>query len=134
MQPFEFLVPGQPLSLQTKSRRHLQLWKALVRAEAGKVWPAAVAPMSSVRVRITIVHLYTGRPADVDNIIKPIVDALVGLVIKDDLQVIDVDSHRRPLAAPHPANLPALLEQGIASKREFVYVRLSAAQHLRNYL
>jgi hypothetical protein len=135
MHAFEFLVPKRPVSLQAKSRKHLQAWKAFVRGEAEKAWPAAGAPMYAARVRITMVYLCEGRPADVDNIIKPILDALVGLVIKDDLQVADIDSHRRFLAElPDTASLPALLQRGIASGRECVYVRVSAAQDLRSYL
>ena len=37
-------------------------------------------------------------PADIDNSIKPIQDALVGVVLADDFQVTDVDSHRRFLS------------------------------------
>jgi crossover junction endodeoxyribonuclease RusA len=129
MQAFEFLVPKRPVSLQAKSRKHLQAWKAFVRGEAEKVWPAAVAPMYSPRVRITIVYLCEGRPADVDNIVKPILDALVGLVIMDDLQVTDIDSHRRFLVElSDAASLPPLLQRGIASNRECVYVRVSAGR------
>jgi hypothetical protein len=86
-------------------------------------------------VRITIVYLCAGNPADVDNVVKPILDALVGLVIMDDLQVTDIDSHRRAVAEPLAAtNLPPLLERGIATRQECVYVRVSDAQHLRSYL
>jgi Holliday junction resolvase RusA-like endonuclease len=118
-----------------KHRNHLRAWKASIHAEAQKAWPTAAAPISAGPLRVTIVYLCARNPADVDNIIKPILDALVGVAIKDDLLVTDIDSHRRPLAAPPAAvNLPPLLQQGIASGRECVYVRVSAAQPLRSYL
>ena len=100
MQPFEFLIPKRPVSLQTKSRKNLQAWKRFVRNEATKAWVADCPPVSSPALRCTIVYLCDSSPADIDNIIKPIQDALVGLVIGDDFLISDVDSHRRFLTDP----------------------------------
>jgi crossover junction endodeoxyribonuclease RusA len=71
-----------------------------VRNEATKAWVADCPPVSSPALRCTIVYLCDSSPADIDNIIKPIQDALVGLVIGDDFLISDVDSHRRFLTDP----------------------------------
>lgn len=135
MQTFEFLIPKRPVSHQTKRRRNLQDWKAYVRKEAAKLWNSETPPVSSPSLRFTIVYLCDNSPADIDNIIKPIQDALVGLVFEDDFLVSDVDSHRRPLQEPIDiTNLPPLLQSGIIEGNECVYVRVSDAQDLRSYL
>lgn len=135
MQTFEFLIPKRPVSHQTKSRTNLQAWKTYVREEAAKIWNSEAPPVSSPSLRFTIVYLCDNSPADIDNIIKPIQDALVGLVFEDDFLVSDVDSHRRPLQEPiDVTNLPPLLQCGVIEGNECVYVRVSDAQDLRSYL
>ncbi|MEI6429660.1 MAG: RusA family crossover junction endodeoxyribonuclease [Pseudanabaena sp. ELA607] len=135
MQTFEFLIPKRPVSLQTKNRKNLQAWKSFVRGEAAKLWVNGTPPVSLPALRFTIVYLCDESPADIDNIIKPIQDALVGLVFEDDFLVSDVDSHRRFLDEPiDVTSLPPLLQSGVAAGNECVYVRISDAQDLGSYL
>lgn len=135
MQTFEFLIPKRPVSLQTKNRKNLQAWKSFVRGEAAKLWGNGTPPVSLPALRFTIVYLCDESPADIDNIIKPIQDALVGLVFEDDFLVSDVDSHRRFLDEPiDVTSLPPLLQSGVAAGNECVYVRISDAQDLGSYL
>ena len=44
---------------------------------------------------VTITYFFEGAALDVDNIPKPILDALVGLVYSDDSQVSDVICRKR---------------------------------------
>jgi len=131
---FEFLIPQRPVSSQTRRRENLREWKTYVAGEASKVWPAENRPFEG-DLRVTLVYLASDDPADVDNIIKPIQDALVGLVYEDDGSVCDVDSHRRLLTQPiDVTDLPALLQNGVAAGEECVYVRVSKAAELKEYL
>jgi Holliday junction resolvase RusA-like endonuclease len=131
---FEFLIPQRPVSVQTRCRDNLREWKAYVNGEAAKAWPADASPFEG-DLRVTLVYLASDDPADVDNIIKPIQDALVGLVYEDDDAVCDVDSHRRLLTLPiDVTDLPPLLQSGVAAGEECVYVRVSNAADLREYL
>lgn len=135
MQSFEFLIQKRPVSLQTKSRRNLQAWKQYVFNEASKSWAVGTPPLSAGGLRCSIVYLSADMPADIDNIIKPIQDALVGLVIEDDFLITDVDSHRRPLNHPFdPNGMPQLLSHGYFLGAECVYVKISPAKNLREYL
>lgn len=135
MQPFEFLIPQRPVSLQASNRKNLKAWKDFVRGEAKKVWNNSTLPVSSPPLRFSIVYLCDSSPPDTDNIIKPIQDALVGLIFEDDSLVSDVDSHRRFLAEPIDLiTLPPLLQAGVAAGSECVYVRVSDAQDLGSYL
>ena len=96
MIPFHFAIGGPPVSAQTKSRRRLQAWKQSVQLAAQAKIPAGENPMiCDVAVRIT--YFYETAAPDVDNIIKPIQDALVGVVYQDDSQVTDTSSRKRKI-------------------------------------
>jgi hypothetical protein len=105
-----------------------------VRDEAKKVW-TSISPIQDANLQLTLVYLCDDYPPDTDNIIKPIQDALVGLVYKDDRLVSDVDSHRRFLSDPIDiTNLPSLLQDGVFRGQECVYVKVSESQALEKYL
>ncbi|MBE9209974.1 RusA family crossover junction endodeoxyribonuclease [Nostoc sp. LEGE 06077] len=131
--PFEFLIPRRPVSLQAK-RKGLQEWKNFVRSEAQKVWQGS-SPIQNTNLQLTLVYLCSDYPPDTDNIIKPIQDALVGLVFEDDNLISDVESHRRFISNPIDfINLPLLLQQGVLIGQECVYVKVSESQALEKYL
>lgn len=129
----EFLIERRPLSLQAKNRENLQQWKAFVSSEAAKSWHLPL--ISEKYLHISIVYLCGDAPPDVDNIVKPILDALVGLIYKDEEQVADVESHRRYLSHGIDAtSLPSLLQQGVLKGEECVYVKIEDSLPLENYL
>ena len=119
---FELLLPRRPVSLQAK---RLQPWKIYARAEASRVW--RTQPAAAEAFRLTLVYLCNTSPVDIDNIIKPIQDALETVVYPADELITDVDSHRRLFTEPFDlTTLPTLLIQGIAQQQECVYVRVQA--------
>ena len=66
-------------------------------------------------------------PADVDNIVKPILDALKELVYVDDRQITDLVSRRRALAGPYAVEpVSDVLAEGISLRREFLHIRIVA--------
>jgi crossover junction endodeoxyribonuclease RusA len=84
---------------------------------------------------LTLVYLCDDSPADIDNIIKPVQDALVGVVYADDALVTDVDSHKRFLSDTIDiTNLPSLLIQGVVLGEECIYIRVCLAESLEAYL
>lgn len=132
MKEFEFLIPKRPLSLQAK-KTSLQAWKSFVRTEAAKVW--SDQPIDDEELHLSLVYLCDEAPPDIDNIIKPIQDALVGLVISDDSLIADVESHRRFLNESFDlTSLPGPLLVGIANQQECVYVRVSNSKPLEEFL
>jgi Holliday junction resolvase RusA-like endonuclease len=131
---FEFLIPRRPVSLQTRNRRNLQAWKAYVRSQAVGPW-ASRSAITGSDLQLTLVYLYDSDPVDIDNIIKPIQDALVGLVYDDDLLVSDVDSHRRSLGGTFElTRLPSVLFDAIVRQEECVYVRVRDAIQIEDCL
>ncbi|MCA6526178.1 MAG: RusA family crossover junction endodeoxyribonuclease [Pseudanabaena sp.] len=130
---FEMLIPKRPLSLQAKSH-NLQAWKDYVYSRARNDWKSGT-PYEKSGLRQTLVYLCDDSPADIDNIVKPIQDALVGVVYADDSLITDVDSHRRFITdGIDLTNLPRLLIRGAESGEECVYVSVSLAENLEVYL
>lgn len=119
------------MQAKVKSR---QEWKDFVRLHAGKYW-TDLPPIQDSQLRLTLVYLCDESPPDIDNIIKPIQDALIGLVYEDDSLIADVDSHKRFLSDPHDmAKWPNLLLEGALQGQECVYVRIGQSMNLENYL
>jgi crossover junction endodeoxyribonuclease RusA len=126
--PFEFIVEGPPVSQQTRRRQdRLPPWRATVRTAASAGWGDAVPPVEE-RINVEITHFFEGAPADVDNIVKPILDSMKELIYKDDRQITDLVSRRRPLEGPYTADpVSAVLAQGISLGREFLHIRVTLA-------
>lgn len=129
----EFLIPRRPVSLQTRKKENLRQWKDYVSAIAKENWNHEI--IEEKDLRLTLVYVCDDSPADIDNIIKPIQDSLVGVVYLDDILISDVDSHRRYLSDPIEIDqLPELLRQAIEVGSEAVYVNVSEAEALWGYL
>ncbi len=93
-----------------------------MRVETQKVWKNN-NPIKDGDLQLTLVYLCDEFPADIDNIIKPIQDALVDLVFEDDSLVSDVDNHRRFMSDPIDIiGLPSLLQRAVITGKECVYV------------
>ena len=130
---FEFLIPRRPVSLQTRYASRLQEWKRYVRTEAERAWTGQ--PVAAAGFHLKLVYLCNDAPVDVDNIIKPIQDALDGLVYTSDILVTDVESHRRPLTGTYEiVHFPPLLLQGLLSAQECVYVAVYESGPIEDYL
>jgi crossover junction endodeoxyribonuclease RusA len=125
--PVDFVVLGVPVSHQTRNRQRLRGWRAKVSAEATATMGSATPTLENVELTIVYYHRGDDFP-DVDNIIKPIQDALCGTVISDDSQVQDVRSARRSLDGAFRVNgMSRALADGFVSSSDFVHVRVSGA-------
>lgn len=83
-------------------------------------------PFEFVDISVTITYFYEGVPADVDNIPKPIPDAMKGLVYVDDGQITDLVTRRRPLQGPYMVEaVTRELALGLAKGREFLHIRIA---------
>jgi len=129
MLPFEFTIQGPPVSNQTRNRARLQQWKQEVRAAAqGRVLAGAAAVADEVQ--ITITYYYEGDSPDVDNIIKPIQDALNGLVFVDDAQLAETKSRKRPLNGSYQIKgASGVLLEGFSAGVGFLHIRVERNVH-----
>ena len=81
-----------------------------------------------VLLLILYFHDADTSPLDVDNIPKPIADALNGLVYADDGQVTDLVCRKRHIGDDlYIENTSAVLAAGFARGNEFLYVRVEDA-------
>ncbi|MEZ4706263.1 MAG: RusA family crossover junction endodeoxyribonuclease [Caldilineaceae bacterium] len=127
MLPFEFIVDGPPVSQQTRRRQRLHEWREQVRAEAILVWPPGEVPHAEP-VMMSIIYFYDSITMDVDNIAKPISDALIGLVYIDDDQITDCLVRKRNLSGNLRLENPSdALADGFSRGNEFLYIQVQEA-------
>ena len=93
--PFEFVIDGPPVSQQARRRERVREWTAEVQNVAMRTWD--LEPPVTGAVMVTITYFFDGSPFVVDNIPKPILDALKGTVFSDDAQVFDLLCRKRDL-------------------------------------
>jgi crossover junction endodeoxyribonuclease RusA len=126
MFPFEFTIKGPPVSHQTRNRARLQQWKTEVATAATAAWSHGAAVTDIVAVTIT--YYYEGTSPDVDNIIKPIQDALIGIVFIDDDQVSDVKSRKRSIDGSFRIRgVSALVLEAFGNGDDFLHIKVDEA-------
>lgn len=127
--PIEFIVRGTAISLQASGQTR-EAWKARIRAAGATVVPPGSWALTD-RVAVTIYYFPEGEMVgDIDNIVKPILDAMSPFIYVDDRQVERVVVQKfEPerifsFSAPSPALVDALAVEGPA-----VYIRVSENPH-----
>lgn len=123
--PFEFNVQGTPVSLQAKRADARSQWKERVKSASREVLPdgffSTAEPLS-----VTILYFPDAQmQGDIDNIVKPILDALCRHVYIDDHQVERIWVQKfepgRVFAFDNPS---PRLTQAIDGEKPVVFVRL----------
>jgi hypothetical protein len=121
--PWDFVVLGVPKSVQAKASS-VQRWKEQVRTAAMALWPAGEPPLDH-KVQIHVTYYHDSAPLDVDNMLKPIQDALTGLIYFDDGQLTDTHGHLRDLNGQYRVRgLTPAQARGFTSGDPFVHVRI----------
>ena len=124
MIPFDFIVEGPPVSQQTRRKERLRAWKQIVRQAAEHYWNTADMP-SDDQLSIEVTNFYETAAPDVDNIVKPIQDALIGLVYHDDNQITDCNTRKRKIdGAFRVKGLSRALADGFVQYKDFVHVKV----------
>jgi Holliday junction resolvase RusA-like endonuclease len=126
MPTFEFTLDGPPLSLNVRNHNlpRYRRWVKEVQSTATLAWPATSPPIKS-EVAVDITNYYTAPPPDVDNIAKPILDGLKGVVMEDDAQVHTVCIRRvSAMQALILEDAPPSVIKGLAKPIELIHVYL----------
>ena len=127
--PWDCAVPGVPASLQGSSGKQAD-WRTRVATAATARWPAGEPPLAEP-LRLTVAFLHSGQPVDVDNMLKPTVDGLVGVTYVDDALLEQVLGARQDLSRVlrldrlSPVLVRAVVES-LTGGGPFVYLRLSS--------
>lgn len=125
--PVEFVIPQRPVSQQTRRRQRLRDWQDFV-AQHARVAVPEPRILAAAPVAIKLLYLYDEAALDADNILKPIQDALIGVLLEDDSVISDVEIRRRWLRTTFTLNeLSPILAAGFELGHEFVYVHLDDA-------
>ncbi|MCY4623330.1 MAG: RusA family crossover junction endodeoxyribonuclease [bacterium] len=132
--PFEFVIEGPAVSQQARDKQRLCWWKEKVKEAAGERWMAdPLTTGSPVTVSITyfskITYTAKREPSeahDVDNLAKPILDAMMGIVYYDDSQVSDLLVRIRGFET-QIVNQPAGLAEYLRESRSVVHVSVDPA-------
>lgn len=124
MIPFEFTIKGPPISLQARSATRNR-WKVAVAAAAKSALPNGSTPTTD-EVAISITYYYDGDTPDVDNIIKPIQDALIGILYVDDAQIVQAKSAKTRIDASYTIRgASSVLLMAFSDRDAFVHIRIT---------
>jgi len=124
--PLEFLVQGTPVSLQAKRPASRIEWQARVKAASQAVLPEGHWATTG-RIAATLFY-FPDSPmeGDIDNIVKPVLNALEKHIYMDDWQVERVVVQKFEPGNVFPFATPsATLEDALTRPKPVLYVRLS---------
>lgn len=119
----EFVAPGVPVSNQSPGT-NLNGWKMAIQTAVRTQWTRT--PLES-ELKAVIINFYSGdRPSvDVDNMSKPILDAIQGLVYLDDRQITQAEiAHVQIGSAFVIVGASPLIVTSVQAGNQFVYVRI----------
>ncbi len=124
--PFEFTLEGPPVSQQARRRERIRQWTQDVRNAAGYYWDGS--PPAVGAIMVSIVYIFDSVQLDVDNIPKPILDGLKGLVYSDDGQITDLICRKRDKNDDFQISgqSPVFIEF-LSQRTQFLYIRISDA-------
>lgn len=129
MSLLEFVVLGTPVSAQGSSDAK-RFWQQRISAAAQAV-AAGYAPSSFDSLVLRVAYFYVYAPAgDLDNIVKPIQDALKDLAYVDDIQVVDLIASMRRKAVNDRVPMTSTLASAFAGGSDFVYVAVDHASEI----
>jgi crossover junction endodeoxyribonuclease RusA len=121
MLPFEFIIDGPPMSAQSRNRGRLAAWKVEVAAAAARRWSGPLHH-GKARVIVTYYHIRETAGLDADNMIKPILDALIGVVYVDDRQATHITARNVRLVDGRDRNFGELVGLEFSRGRDFLHV------------
>ncbi|WP_343761555.1 RusA family crossover junction endodeoxyribonuclease [Deinococcus depolymerans] len=90
---FEMVLPRRPVSYNARGRPGYRRWKDYIINHAKILWRESILEGSDYYFQI--IYICHENPVDVDNIIKGVQDALVGVLYADDVNISDISAHRR---------------------------------------
>ena len=101
----------------------------MVREAAKLRWPLGDPPATE-QLEVGIIYFYENisPDVDVDNIIKPILDALKGLAFEDDNQIVDVICRKRQIDSSFRiTKMSEVLAEGFVGGKDFLHIRIGVS-------
>ena len=124
--PFEFLVEGTPVSLQARGTAAKEEWKRRIKEASGHALPEGHFTTDK-RIAITLYYFPDEEmQGDLDNIVKPILDALERHIYRNDSQVDRIVVQRFEPDSVFEFRSPSnTLSEALDKIGPILYVRLS---------
>ena len=124
--PIAFLVPGTPIAWQAKRAAAKLRWKAQVREASLTVLPEGHFATEG-RLAVTLFYFPAEREGgDIDNVVKLVLDALVGHLYLDDAQVGRIVVQKLAPDLPYPFSAPdVILRAALSGPKPVLYIRVS---------
>jgi crossover junction endodeoxyribonuclease RusA len=124
----EFVVLGPPVSNQSKNAAQLTAWRTAVEGEARKAWTNA--PLTG-KLKAILINFHQGDSpnVDVDNMSKPIHDAMNNIAYDDDRQIRQAEiAHVRIDSPVVVVGVSKIIVDALQAGNPFVYVRIEDAK------
>jgi crossover junction endodeoxyribonuclease RusA len=135
MLPFEFTVPGTPISHQSRNKARLAAWRKSVRTAAASRWGTREPTAVSLKITVTYYHMGLAVRIDNDNMVKPVQDALIGLVYEDDRFITDTAVRKTSIDGKFRVRgLPVVLLEALSKGDEFLHIVIDNAPAHENPL
>ena len=126
----EFVVLGTPISNQQSTpngRKNLTVWRKKVMAEAKAVWGKKTRLSSPQKLKAILINFHGkgGPTVDLDNMSKPILDAMQSVVYDNDRQFCQAEFTHVPIDARFRfVGTSIIIANSINAGKPFVYVRI----------
>jgi crossover junction endodeoxyribonuclease RusA len=127
----EFVVIGTPVSSQGSSDNR-RFWQQLVQQEGRKAATVQLPVWTAVVLRLAYFHV-DDPIADLDNIVKPVQDALKGIAYADDNQVIDLIASMRRKVFDTNIPMTAALARGFDGESDFIHVVVDQSSRIEAF-
>jgi len=124
--PVEFIVEGTAVSLSAKRRESVAEWKERVKAAGKRVLPDGYFANDG-RLAVTLYYFPDAEmQGDIDNIVKPVLDAMNQDIYLDDRQVERVVVQKFEPGGIFLFSAPSvILERALKGSKPALYIRLS---------
>lgn len=122
---YSFTVIGRPFSMQS-SNHSQRRYKELVKAAAQNSVSKTIEIPQKIKIEIDWFAQGSQDRPDVDNIIKPIQDALKGIIFDDDSQVESVIARKHDVnSVMHFSREPLFIVEPLRQGNvEYIFVRI----------
>lgn len=136
MLPFDFVIQGPPVSHQSRNRLNLEAWRRRVTNRAFAAWDGSDPVTMAVWLEIIYLQHAPAYNNDVDNMSKPIQDALQNVGYVNDRSVVRLTSRKHQLfratrlIQPYPL-LMRSYQDAMMRWLELLYVRVSESPEVQ---
>ena len=118
-----------PVSVQARRRERVREWRRELENAVDEVWDSE--RITDRKLMVVITYFFDETPIDVDNIPKPILDALKVKVFSDDSQVYELLCRKRSRADNLSIVRPSReLLDALGNSRQVLHVSVSEVESL----